>query len=237
MSTVIKRGQAGTLLRRLCTVDLADHLAEADAVVTGARRQASQIVQQATGESQRAYKEAKKAGYEAGFEQGHTEGSAAGREAAHREATQRFNREHADIVAAMQQAVAALDAVKEQTRIAAERDVLELALQITKRLTFEIGSLDREAARANLCRAIDLVGTKSDLCVRIHPDDYESIKTFADSVLKQASASRAIRIVSDDAIAPGGCRVSGDHTEVDATLETQLNEVVSLLLGRSIGDG
>ena len=137
----------------------------------------------------------------------------------------------------MQEAVAALDAVKEQTRIAAERDVLELALQITKRLTFEIGSVDREAARANLRRAIDLVGTKSDLCVRIHPDDYESIKTFADSVLKQASASRAIRIVSDDAIAPGGCRVSGDHTDVDATLETQLNEVVSLLLGRSIGDG
>ncbi len=44
MSTVIKAGRGGPILQRLSTVDLADHLAEAEAVIAEAKRRAAQIV-------------------------------------------------------------------------------------------------------------------------------------------------------------------------------------------------
>ncbi len=44
MSTVIKANEGGRLLRRLSTVDLADHLAEAQGVIDQAKQCASQIV-------------------------------------------------------------------------------------------------------------------------------------------------------------------------------------------------
>ena len=59
---------------------------------------------------------------------------------------------------------------------------------------------------------------------------------FARDVLKQVDASRAVDLVADESLAPGGCRVDSGCTRIDATLETQVVEIVSLLLGGKAGD-
>ena len=50
-------------------------------------------------------------------------------------------------------------------------------------------------------------------------------------------ASRAVNLVADDSIAPGGCQVQSAQAEVDASLETQVDEMVALLLGDKTGNG
>ena len=231
MSTVIKAGQGGNILQRLSTVDLADHLAEARAVIEEAGCRADRIAAQARADAQCALEEAKVTGYQAGYERGHAEGLAAGRQEGRREAIERFNTEQDNLVSMMKRALAEIDASKEELRLAAERDVLDFAALVARRLTFAIGRLHRESAQANLCRAIELVDSKTDVTVRVHPDDLASIETFAASLLDQVGASRAVKIVSDDSVAPGGCKVESDRTGIDATLEAQVNEMTSLLLG------
>ena len=231
MSTVIKAGQGGNILQRLSTVDLADHLAEARAVIEEAGCRADRIAAQARADAQCALEEAKVTGYQAGYERGHTEGLAAGRQEGRREAIERFNTEQDNLVSMMKRALAEIDASKEELRLAAERDVLDFAALVARRLTFAIGRLHRESAQANLRRAIELVDSKTDVTVRVHPDDLASIETFAASLLDQVGASRAVKIVSDDSVAPGGCKVESDRTGIDATLEAQVNEMTSLLLG------
>ena len=83
----------------------------------------------------------------------------------------------------------------------------------------------------NLERALRLVGSRTNLTVRVHPDDIASVKKFAGSALAHVEASQAVKIVADDTMAPGGCRVESDRATIDATLETQVGELVSLLLG------
>lgn len=236
MSTVIKAGQAGPILKQLSTVDLADHLAEADAVVEQAKRQASQIVSKAEREMEFALKETTKVGYETAYARGYEQGAASGHEAAYQESVERFNRKHADITAAMQQAVEEFEAMKEEIRIAAERDVHEFAVQVASKLTFAIGRLYRESAVENVARALRLVGSKTDLTVRVHPDDAESIRTFAQSVLQQVEAAKSVNVVEDDSLSPGGCKVSSERTDIDAALATQVDEMVALLLGGKTDD-
>ena len=105
MTTVIKAGQTGPILKRLTTVDLADHLAEAHAVVEEAKRRADEIVGQTGLERERVLEEARQSGYQAGYEQGRREGTDAGYQAAHGEATERFDRVHANLVADMRRAI------------------------------------------------------------------------------------------------------------------------------------
>ena len=231
MSTVIKGGRPGPALKRLATVDLADHLAEARAVVDKAGRQAAEIIAEANREQARMFEEARASAAERGYEQGHAEGREAGYQVAHQEATERFDREQADIVIDVRRAITEIDAIKEDLRIAAEKHLLDFAVLVAQKLTFAIGKLHRESAVANLNRALQLVASKTDLTVRVHPDDIASMETFAKSVLSRADASRSINLVPDDSIASGGCTVLSDSTEVDATLETQVDELVSLLLG------
>jgi flagellar biosynthesis/type III secretory pathway protein FliH len=236
VTSVIKAGQTGPILSQLTTVDLADHLAEARAVVEEARRRAAQIAANAKTQKEQMFEEARQAGFDAGYEQGHEQGTAAGYKAAYGAAEERFNRQHADILADVQRAIAEIDLRKEELRIAAERDLLEFAVLVARKLTFQVGKLHHEAALANLNRSLRLVASQTDLTIRVNPDDLASLETFADSVLQRADASRAVKLVPDDSLKPGGCTVSTDRTDIDATLEAQVDAMVSLLLGGDADD-
>jgi len=230
MSTVIKAGQSGPVLKRLSTVDLADHLAEAHAVVGAARRRAERIVTDARTHADGVLAEANRGGYETGYAAGRKQGIEDGYKAAFDEAIARFDRQHADVVADMGRAISEIDRMKEDLRIAAERDVLEFAVALAAKLTVAVGRMNREAATENLRRALRLVGTKTDLAIRVHPTDAESMETFAASMLRDAQRSPAVSVESDEAVTPGGCVVRAGRTVIDATLDTQISEMIALLL-------
>ena len=196
-----------------------------------AQRQASRTMSRAQDEAQRLGGEAKQQGYDEGFQLGQTEGREAGYSAAHDEAMESFQKEHSDVVQAMQEAVAAIDALKEDLVIAARRDVLELALLIARKLTFAIGEVHCESACENLDRALRLVGSKTDLVIHANPQDIAAMETFAESTLGRLDAANTVTIAADDEMAPGGCRVLTERTSIDAALETQVDEIVSLILG------
>ncbi|MGD2107910.1 MAG: FliH/SctL family protein [Phycisphaerae bacterium] len=231
MSTVIKAGDAGPLLRHLSTVDLADHLAEADAVMQHAHRQASRTLSRAQEEACRLGDKAKQQGYDVGFELGKKEGREAGHKQAYDEAMERFRKEQSEVVEAMRAAVTAIDTVKEDIGIAARRDMLEFAMSIARKLTFAIGESHTESARANLDRALRLVGSTSDLVIRANPQDITSLETFAESTLAHVTGADAVTLVPDEDVAPGGCKVVTERTRIDATLETQMDQIVRLVLG------
>ncbi len=239
MSTVIKAGQAGKILKRLAAVDLADHLAEARAVVDDARRRASDLVSSTQREINRIVPQVRRTseeeGYAAGYEKGFREGREAGTEVGHKEAfdssTNRFNEEQSAIISDLEQVISQIDDAKEELMIAAKRHVLEFSVLLGRKLTFAIGSLHRESAIANLNRALDLVGTQTNLTVRVHPKDLAAMERFAQSALQSVHNAKAVRFVVDPSVSPGGCTVRNEQTEVDATLETQVDEITSLLLG------
>jgi len=230
MTTVIKFGESGPILRRLSTVDLADHLAEADTVVAAARTRAAKLIDRAERDAKRLFEEAKRTGYDEGFSAGRLEGDTAGRKQALIEAKQRFDDEHGQLARVLCEAAEELHRIKADIRIAAERDVLELAVQIASKLTYAIGRLDRAAAQENLRRALDLVASKTDITVRIHPDDYDSVLTFAPACVSDAPDTESVQLVRDESIDPGGCSVQTNHTTIDATLKTQIEQVETLLL-------
>ena len=60
--------------------------------------------------------------------------------------------------------------------------------------------------------------------------------TFARGTLEHINDAGAIRVIADESMAPGGCRVETDRTVVDASLETQVDEIVTLLLGERTND-
>jgi len=231
MSTVIKAGQSANMQTHLSTLDLTDHLAEVTAAVSAAKREASRILADSRNQSDQVLREAKTQGFDAGYGEGRLAGEEGGKENAYADAMARFQKEHAHLVSAMENALSQFDELKQQIRLDAVHDVLELAIGIATKLTYAIGRLDREAAQGNLQRAIELVGTKTDLTVSVNPRDHEAMVSFANGLIQKIRSSSSVEMVCDDGIAPGGCRVANDDTSIDATLETQLDEMVSLLLG------
>lgn len=242
MSTIIKAGESGPILRALSTVDLADHLSEARNVLRRARLEAARILEEAhqaaAGKAaefnrdlnqarQDAVAEGHREGFAAGLEEGRKEGWAA----AFQEAREKFVAEQAVATAELVRMTERLDAMKEDFRATAENDLLEFALLAASKMTFEIGVRFEEAAKENVRRAIQLVGEQSGITVRVHPHSAEVLRKFAPEAVAVVENSPALKIETDEAIAPGGCVVESRHTRIDATLEAQVNELTRILFG------
>ncbi|HUU83404.1 MAG TPA: FliH/SctL family protein [Phycisphaerae bacterium] len=231
MPTIIKQGQQGKLLRRMVSFDLADHLAEAHEVVAGARQEAGRIVAEARLEARRLRQEARRRGHAEGLEKGLAEGRTEGHRQALAEATERFNREHAELAASMSAVIDAFERQRQDLLIAANRDLLEFAVFVAGKITHRIGCIDRDTAAGAVRQALRLVGGKTDLTVRANSADLEALRRFAAQRVEEFGDRAHVALVQDDSISPGGAKVTCGRTEIDATLETQLEQITTLLLG------
>lgn len=244
MSTIIKANQSGKALHRPLAVDLADHLREAKLVLENARRQAEETITQATSQAQRlqaaARDEAHGAGFregkELGYKEGHAAGEAAGRQEALAQARAAFEQEHAHLLSDLQRAIAEIEKRKEEIRTDAQRHVLDFAIRLAAKMTYAYGATSQHAVLGNLSRALECVNAKTQLTVRIHPRDVAALEQMAPEELEKLRGGHEVRLVPDDSIARGGCVVRTQQTEVDATLESQMAEIVSLLIPRESAD-
>lgn len=231
MPTVIKHQEVTRLTHRPAAWSLADHLAEANALVARAQREADRIRTEAERTAAELRERSHQEAYEKGYAEGRAEGERAGYQAAHDEALERFTHEQDQLVAALTAALHSFEQMKGDLRLAAERDVLEFAVKVAERLTCGIGTLHRDAARANLQRALQLVEAQSNVTISANPADLATLEVFATSATGQLNLS-TVTVVGDESIAPGGCRVSTPVSEIDATIETQIEELVAILLGQ-----
>lgn len=231
MSTVIKPGQNVHLVNRLTTLDLADHLAEARKLVADARGEARDILAQARREAAVAFEAAKEKGHAAGFDQGRQAGLEAGLAQALEEARERFEGEIGHVRDTLTTLVTELEHRKRDLLIAARHDVLEFAVTLARRVARRVGELDRSAATANLEEALGLVSSKTDLTVRVNPLDGEAMRRFAEVQSQSLENLAHLRVVEDPEVTPGGCKVSTAATQIDAGIDTQMDEIVRLLLG------
>jgi flagellar assembly protein FliH len=109
----------------------------------------------------------------------------------------------------------------------AERQLVQLALAIARRITLRELTIDRTLLSAMARVALDRLGETSSATIRLHPDDYRAITPPG-----QADATTgSLRVVADPAIAPGGCVVQSDLGLIDVGLDAQLTEIGGALLG------
>ena len=237
MTTVIKPGTDYELLAAAMPLHLSEHVAEADALVSQAREQAKRIVAEAKEVARRYYEESKRQGFAAAYQEGFEQGSAAGRTSAFDESMRHFAENHASVVSAMESAADQIETTKTDLQITANRDLLVFATRIAEKMTFDIGRASREVVQENLKRAIRLVGEPTDITIRVHPTDHDTMRVFAPTAFKEMRDAVHVDVVADETIAAGGCVVRTERTEVDATLESQITVMVQTLLGRENTDG
>jgi len=245
MSTILKSNDCGRLLREPVAFDLADYLAEARGIVAAAHEQARRILEHARREGAQLREEARRGGEREGRERGLAEGRSSGHNEAFAAASERFTQEQADLVAAFTVALESLESQKRDLLIAARHDALEFAVAVARRITGCVARLDHQAAVHSVEQALRLVGTRTDVTIRVNPQNAEALRKFADELSCRLAASTAdqreegqtpagaghVRLVEDETVSPGGAVVATERTEIDSRIETQLDQIAALVLG------
>lgn len=157
------------------------------------------------------------------FTKGYAQGERAGAEASARRGEATLRR--------LAQTIEELAGLRGDLVQKTERQVVELALAIARRILHSEVTLDRELLVAMARVAIERLGEHTSATIRLNPDDYASIGGVN-------CDSGIVRVVADPLVASGGCLVQSDFGLIDVSLDAQLGEMAAALgLDKTSDDG
>lgn len=157
------------------------------------------------------------------FTKGYAQGERAGMEAGSKRAEAMLRR--------VAQTVEELGALRHTLAQQSERQMVQLALMVARRIVHREVSLDPELVAAMAHVALQKLSASSPATIRLNPDDY--------TVVARASerwTGSQVTVVPDPAVARGGCLVESEFGRIDATLDRQFDEMARALLGSQPAD-
>ena len=155
--------------------------------------------------------------FQAGFEQGHKEGKQEGLAEARKVLGQ--------LNGAIQDAVSQREALLTEAR----QKVLDLVLQISKKVTYDAIELDPESVLTMINGVIDTLVDRSRLKIKVNPDHLPIVEQNVDRFLTGSTAIKEIKIEPDPRVKYGGCFIETPTGDIDARLESQFEVIEAAL--------
>ena len=160
-------------------------------------------------------------GRQQGFEQGRQEGYAKGLEQGMQEARQ----QQAPIHARMQQLVSEFQYTLDALDSVIASRLMQMALEAARQVIGQTTGVDNNALIKQIQTLLQqepLFSGKPQL--RVHPDDLQRVEEMLGATL----SLHGWRLRGDPTLHPGGCKVSADEGDLDASVATRWQELCRL---------
>ncbi len=149
------------------------------------------------------------------FQEGFAAGEESGRRAAAAEAETK--------IASLGHSIATLTDHKRILRGEVEREVVDLAFAVARRVLRRELNVDPQAAAGIVRSCLDETTAGEVRRVRVHPDEHQLIRE---------AVGESVEVVADSAVARGGAVLETERGRLDAQIDTQLNEIEKGLTDR-----
>lgn len=189
--------------------------AEAEAIIGEAKAQAEALVAKARREAEGVRIEAQRQGYEAGYQEGLCQGLEGARQA-------------------RLQAVKVLKEARKQKKqvvMESEQEIIHLALHMAEKIIRKSVELDPGVVVSISAEALRRLCENQEYIIFAHPEDVALIREKKEELMTNLDHKATLRILPDEGIERGGCRVVTEDGELVATVSSQLQELEHVLAG------
>jgi|SRR5579871_523323 len=136
-------------------------------------------------------------------------------------ARQQVETELRQLIAQLAQAAAEVAASRAEAIRRAEADLVQLSIEIARRIIHRELSVDASALAALIRAALDKLASQKVHRVRVHPEQEQLLRACLD----QTGRGDNIEVVSDPLQPRGGAIFESSRGSLDASVETQLREI------------
>ncbi len=109
-----------------------------------------------------------------------------------------------------------------------ETQLVELAIEIAKKIVQREVSIDREIALTLVKVSLKRLNNRATAQVFLNPDDF----SFVQSHREKLDFHGSLEIIEDRSISVGGCLIQTETGDIDARIESQFDEIAHGLLGK-----
>lgn len=126
------------------------------------------------------------------------------------------------------------DAVNQRQQMLEEskQKLLELVIQISKKVTFDAVEINQEATLKMISGVIDSLLDRSRIKILVNPDHLTIVEQNINTYLKGSTTIKDLVVVPDARIRFGGCFIETPNGDIDARLESQFEVLEDTLLGQ-----
>lgn len=170
-------------------------------------------------------RQAHEAGFAEGKQQGYDEGFQEGLKKGTEQGVQDALQQQQPLIEQMQHMVSAFQQTLDAMDSAIPARLTQLALTVAKQIIGQAPLCDSTALQQQILQLIQqepLFGGKTQL--RVHPSDLERVEATLGPTLEQ----HGWRLLADSQLHPGGCKVSAEEGDFDASLATRWHELCRL---------
>lgn len=170
-------------------------------------------------------KDAQGQGYQEGHQQGFAEGQKAGYDAGFQQGLADAQQQQAPLQARMQQLVTEFQHTLEALDSVIASRLMQLALEAARQVIGQATAVDGSALLRQIQQLLQqepMFNGKPQL--RVHPDDLQRIEQTLGPTLDL----HGWRLLADNTLHPGGCKLSAEDGDLDASVATRWQELCRL---------
>lgn len=205
-----------------------------DDLMSSANSEVATIIAQAKMTAERCLSEAnqqvapiKQQAYDEGHQQGYQEGFTQGQQAGRADIEQVINQ----TVAKTQQVLAAAEQAAKQMILAAEGQIVEIALAVARKiLAYEIAE-NPMVVLPLVKAALQKVSDQEEVVIRVSIDDFDAVLMAKTDLQMMVGREHALKIIVDRTIESGSCVIDSSYGTVDARVDTQFETIKKALQG------
>ncbi|MCD9184980.1 MAG: hypothetical protein LUM44_00995 [Pyrinomonadaceae bacterium] len=185
-----------------------------------------EILQQAHSQAEEIVKKAEE--YQNDIQQAALEkGLNEARQTFEQEVAERVNAEVSPVRETLARTIAQISALEAQITSRIERELLEFALEIAKKVVGREVTIDREVALTLVKISLAKLHSRTFAQIYLNPQDIAFVEAHRDRLNFQGS----LELIEDNSVSPGGCLVRTETGDIDARIESQFDEIAHGLLG------
>jgi flagellar assembly protein FliH len=135
-----------------------------------------------------------------------------------------------NVFKSLRRAIDEVTSLREQIFRESEEDLLRLSILVARKIIQQEISEDRRILTRIVAAALENAAERDDVVVRLNPEDYRLVTTHRQHYLQGIGDGRDLNMKPDDTVSQGGCVIDTVMGEIDARLESQLDEIHKRLL-------
>lgn len=151
------------------------------------------------------------------FEQGYEQGQRVGQELAEKKIE--------PVISRFEEATGDLNELRSRIIRRSERNIVDLALEISQKIIQRELSLDPEILVDMIRSALADFEGQDEITIRVGPDDHQYLSTAKSSLVEGDPGIKDIHIQVDESISEGGCMIEAHFGKVDLRIDKQLQEI------------
>lgn len=227
---VIKSQFAGSFVKDAIVLDMGDLRRQGDQLREAAKAQADGLVAEAKVKAAELAKTAENEAKTRGFEQGMAQGLEQGRKTGHAEALNKMQAQLNQIQQGWLGAAQAWNDQRAQMDREARQAVLQLGLLFAEKVVQRVIQVDPMVIVDQLAESLAYVMRPTDVTVHINPEDRPALEESMPQLIAGLPHLLHVRLVDDATVARGGCTIQYGQGRIDATVHTQMQRLVELMI-------